>query len=300
MRTGEQVGWRPLVGLGALAATFATSFVVVYVVTVRTVRGRLFSDASLRGAILTNSAVSDAVDAVLDVVSVALLAGTLALVATIALVRLDRAHGLAAIGVLVGANVSTWALKEYLLDRPDLGLREVAPATLNSLPSGHTTAVLSSAAALVFVLPRRWRPVILTAGVGLATLVALATMSAGWHRAGDSMAAFLLVGIWTCAAAAAVVLADPAAVAGESVWVAGPLGVRWVGATAAGLLVLGLTLALVIGSLTTVGESDVGAGAAFVAGALLITGTALAVFIGVVAALDLMDPPTETAPGAQS
>ncbi len=128
-------------------------FVLVYCATVRTVQGRLFGDASLRGALLTRSSLADGADAVLNVVSVASLLGAVALVATVALVRLKRAQGLAAVGLLVGANVSTLVLKRYLLERPDLGIREVAPATLNSLPSGHTTAVFSAVAALLFVVP---------------------------------------------------------------------------------------------------------------------------------------------------
>jgi membrane-associated phospholipid phosphatase len=129
------------------------------------------------------------------------------LVATIALVRLERVRGLVAIGVLVGTNVSTLVFKGYLLSRPDVGIREVSPATLNSLPSGHTTAVLSAVAALLFVVPTRWRYPTALAGLVVATMAALATMSAGWHRAGDSITAFLLVGVWTALGASTVLIA---------------------------------------------------------------------------------------------
>ena len=76
----------------------------MYYVTVRTIQGRLFGDASLRGALLTRSALADGADTVLNVVSVASLLGAVALVATVALVRLERVQGLAAIGLLVGAQ----------------------------------------------------------------------------------------------------------------------------------------------------------------------------------------------------
>jgi len=83
-----------------------------------------------------------------------------------------------------------------LLTRPDLGLREITPATHNSLPSGHTTAVSSVVVALLVVTPARGRPLVAVTGGAAAVVTALATMSAGWHRAGDSIAAFRVVGAW--------------------------------------------------------------------------------------------------------
>jgi len=50
-------------------------FVLGYVLTVRTTPGRQLGDASLCGALITNSGVVDAVDAILGVVSVATLLG---------------------------------------------------------------------------------------------------------------------------------------------------------------------------------------------------------------------------------
>ncbi len=200
--------WPPLARILVVGLGFAAGFVLVYLVTVRTVRGRLFGDASLRGALLTRSAMANGVDSILNAVSVASLLAAVAVVATVALVRLERVRGLAAIGLLVGANLSTLLLKSYLLDRPDLGLREVSPATLNSLPSGHATAVFSAFAALLFVVPTAWRYPTSLIGLVTAITTALATMSAGWHRAGDSMAAFLLVGVWTVIAAVPVLIAD--------------------------------------------------------------------------------------------
>jgi membrane-associated phospholipid phosphatase len=149
-------GREALTWLAGTATVYVVAFLLVYYVSVRTVRGRLVSDASLRGAISTGASVQDTVEGILDIVSVGSLLGAVALVAVIALLRLDRVRGLASIAVLVTANVSTWLLKDHLIARPDLGLDEVAPATLNSLPSGHTTAAFSAVAALLIVLrPRR-------------------------------------------------------------------------------------------------------------------------------------------------
>jgi hypothetical protein len=64
------------------------------------------------------------------------------------------------------------------------------------MPSGHSTVAFSVAVALVLVLPVRLRAVAAAAGVGYTTLTAMATLSAGWHRPSDSVAAFLVVACW--------------------------------------------------------------------------------------------------------
>ena len=271
-----------LVGLG-----FGIGFVLVYYVTVRTIQGRLFGDASLRGALLTRSALADGADTVLNVVSVASLLGAVALVATVALVRLERAEGLAAIGLIVGANVSTWVLKRYVLERPDLGIREVSPATLNSLPSGHATAVISASAALLFVVPTRWRYPTALAGLVVGTIAGLATMSAGWHRAGDSMAAFLVVGAWTVIATAVVVMVDTSdRDRPRFEW---PGSARWLAAVAAGLLTLGIALGIGLNAVAPIRDATFGTWIAFGVGGLLITGTGIAVLGGSLEVLKLRD-----------
>ena len=279
----------PLVRIVLVGFAFGVGFMLVYYVTVRTIQGRLFGDASLRGALLTRSALADGADTVLNVVSVASLLGAVALVATVALVRLERVQGLAAIGLLVGANLSTLVLKRYLLDRPDLGIREVSPATLNSLPSGHATAVISASAALLFVVPSRWRYPTALAGLVVGTVTALATMSAGWHRAGDSMAAFLLVGVCTAIAAAVVLIIDTGA--GDRVPFEWPGSTRWLAAVTAALLTLGLALGIALNAVAPIRDATFGTWIAFGIGGLLISGTGIAVLGGILHVLQLMDAP---------
>lgn len=271
-------------------------FVLVYVLTVRTTPGRQFGDASLRGALITNSGVVDAVDAVLAVVSVATLLGGVAAIALIALVRQRRVPGLTAVGLLIAANASTWLLKTQLLTRPDLGLREITPATHNSLPSGHTTAVFSVVVALLVVIPARGRPVVAITGGAAAVVMALATMSAGWHRAGDSIAAFLLVGAWAGIAAIVTVLtADatnpvrpPTARAGDG------SRRRWLIAMTAGSAGVGFCLAFGLVLIHPLRTSTTGAATAFVAGGVLIVAAAVAVLIAELAVLQRTDHSTQT------
>lgn len=259
---------RPL----AAAAACGSAFAFVYWWSVRTVLGREFGDAALRGAIETREAFGRTVEGVLDVVSVASLAGATAVVATIALVRLARVQGLVALGVLVAANGSAWLLKHQLLPRPDLGLDEYAPATLNSLPSGHSTAVFSAVVAVLVVLPDRLRlPVGITGGVlGLAT--ALATMVAGWHRAADSVAAFLLVGAW-----ASVGLAVIARLGNDSV--GRPPRTRWLVPLSLGALVLGAALVLLLDAMPALRDTLLGRLGAFVAGGVLVAAVDVGVLL---------------------
>ena len=275
---------RALAWLVVVAAAYTLAFVVVYLVSVRTERGRLVSDASLRGAIASSPAVRDTVDAVLNVVSVGSLFGAVAVVAVIALVRLDRVRGLAAIAVLCSANVTTYLLKEHLLSRPDLGLDEVAPATLNSLPSGHATAAFSAVAALLLVLPTGWRTPAALLGGGYVTATALATLFAGWHRAADSVAAFLVVGF--CAVTASGVLLvlgrhRPAAPATGSL--------RWGVAGSLGALALGITVAVGLSAIGVVRDTLLGSLLALVAAGLVIVGTMLGVLVGILRSAQISD-----------
>lgn len=274
-----------------MVAVYAAAFVLVYYVSVRTVRGRLVSDASLRGAISSGASVQDTVEAILNIVSVGALLGAVAVVAVIALLRLDRVRGLASIGVLVASNVSTWLLKDYLLARPDLGLDEVAPATLNSLPSGHTTAAFSAVAALMIVLPAAARMPAALLGGSLATVTALATMFAGWHRAADAVAAFLVVGICTMIAISLVVVLEAprsqAAVRSD---------LRWWVALSVGALTLGSVLSMGLSALAPIRDTLLGSLLAFSSAGLLIVGTVLGVLAGMLRALEA----TETEVGQAS
>ena len=268
----------------ATATVYAAALLLVYYVSVHTVRGRLVSDASLRGAISSGQSVQDTVDAILDIVSVGSLLGAVAVVAVIALLQLDRVRGLASIAVLVTANVLTWLLKEHLITRPDLGLDEVAPSTLNSLPSGHTTAAFSAVAALLIVLPAAVRVPVALLGGSFATVTALATMFAGWHRAADAMAAFLVVGVCTMASIAVVVVLDsPRPRASARV------GLGWWVALSVGALILGGTLSLGLSALGSIRDTLLGSLLAFLSAGLLIVGTLLGVLVGMLGVLEVTE-----------
>ena len=274
---------RPRLVLGGLGAAYLVAFTAVYVLSVRTVPGRLVGDASLRGALSTRSAVSDSVKAVLDVVSVGSLAVASVVVVVIALLRLAGRAAVVSIGLLAAANVSTWLLKNYLLPRPDLGLQEAAPETLNSLPSGHATAAFSAAAALVIVVPVALRRVAAVIGATVGALVAVATMSAGWHRADDALAAFCVVGFWSVVAAWVVLRGSDHAVPGED-------RSRPPGRTARIALVgvgTGTAVSVLLALLMRDSTSTPVTMTALLGGLLLVVGGAFAAMLGILRAVNL-------------
>lgn len=182
--------------LRALLVGSPVALLALYVLTVRYDRGRVVDGAALRGAGLTRTRVTETVESVLDVVSLASVLAVCVVIVLVALVRGRRSVGVAALALVIGSNVTSQVLKRWVLERPDLGLAETTPATLNSMPSGHATVAFSVGLALALVLPRALRPTAVLATVGYGTVVGVTTLSAGWHRPSDAVAAFLVVEAW--------------------------------------------------------------------------------------------------------
>lgn len=118
-------------------------------------------------------------------------------VAAIAVIRRRAALAVRAVVLVVGANVTTQVLK-YLLERPDLG---VSFALENSYPSGHTTFAAALGAALVMVVPKRFRSAAAIFGWAWISLMGLVVVSQGWHRPADVIGAILVVAVWAYALA---------------------------------------------------------------------------------------------------
>lgn len=293
---------RSLLWLTCVLVGCVAGFALVYRLTVHTVPGRIFGDIVLRRADLGASRSNETVAALLDVVTVTSMAAAVALVAIIALIRMRRAMGLAAVLVLVISSVLSRILKAYVLSRPDLGLDESTPATLNSLPSGHATAAFSVVAALLFVVPVGLRPAMAALGVMGSSTIAFATMFAGWHRAADSLASFLLVTGVAAAVAMGVLFIEglpdedpgPTDPPGEPADRAGAKRAsRWPAVLSVGLLGLSGLLVAALAN-PTVRDSRLGAPAAFLAAGLMIVGTSIATTALVLRTVDRISPRTQT------
>jgi membrane-associated phospholipid phosphatase len=199
---GWLVPWLLVAALGQLVALD-----VVRRVFVGTARGQLLDTAALEGNTIGHDRIEGLVDTVLSAVTLLSLAAATIAIGMIALMR-GRAM-LAAVATLLiaGANLTTQLLK-YLIERPDFGVDLARAAAGNSLPSGHTTMAASVAVAVVLVLPPSMRGLAGLAGAGYAALAGVATMSAGWHRPSDAVAALLIVGVWAAVGGLLLVIAD--------------------------------------------------------------------------------------------
>ena len=94
----------------------------------------------------------------------------------------------AALLVIAGANLSTQAAKLLLA-------RALTPEVA-TLPSGHATLALTSAAAVVLLAPPRWRRAALVGAGAWGTLGCLGVIAAYWHALGDVVAAIAVVAGW--------------------------------------------------------------------------------------------------------
>jgi membrane-associated phospholipid phosphatase len=182
-----------------LASVEVAAFVEVWRFFVDTEHGQLLDTIALTGNSIGRRTVRGLVSTVLNTMSVVSLAVASAVVGFIALIRRRIAVAVVAILLIVGANVTTQLLK-YAISRPKLGVDTAREAAGNSLPSGHTALAASVAVALVLVLPHRVRGLGGVLGAGFAALAGVATLSAGWHRPSDALAALLVVGVWACVA----------------------------------------------------------------------------------------------------
>ncbi|SBV30888.1 PAP2 superfamily protein [Micromonospora krabiensis] len=191
-------GWTA-VWLVVLVLAQAAAFLLVWRVAVHTGLGQWVDTVALTGNRIGQDRIDEPVDRVLNAMSVVSLVVATAVIGFIALMRGRIALAITATLLIAGANVTTQLLKHGLA-RPDLGIDLERVYAGNSLPSGHTTVAGSVAVALVLVLPAKVRVVGAFVGAGYAAVAGVATLSAGWHRPSDAVAAFLVVGIWAALA----------------------------------------------------------------------------------------------------
>lgn len=115
-----------------------------------------------------------------------------------------RREALAAVAVVVGANVTTQGLKHVLDLHRSQPFLDVFQPWHDAFPSGHTTAAVSLAVALVLVAPARHRALAVALGVLYSALIALCVLVLEWHYPSDVLAGTLVAVGWGFAALAAL------------------------------------------------------------------------------------------------
>lgn len=127
----------------------------------------------------------------LGYISIGTTAVALVICIALALVRKRYAAAVGAALLVAGANLTTQFLKRVVIERSDFGYLNVP-----SLPSGHTTVVISVVLAALLIAPHGTRFAITFFGSILATLAGASTVVAGWHRPADVLAALLVSLAW--------------------------------------------------------------------------------------------------------
>jgi membrane-associated phospholipid phosphatase len=174
---------------------FAIVLALVYVATVRTIRGQRFEDVVLQAA---NGRHSPLVVDVLDSFTVWSVAAVIIIVVVIGKLRGLLFLGLVAAGVIVLSVVSTEVL-QHGLTRPLL-LSHGYRRQIQSFPSGHVAIAMSMMAALVLVVPYRLRGLVTALGALWAVGIGALTVTASWHRPGDTLGSDLIVVCYACLA----------------------------------------------------------------------------------------------------
>ncbi|MFI0795163.1 phosphatase PAP2 family protein [Micromonospora rubida] len=191
-------GWTA-VWLVVLALAQTAAFVVVWRAALHTELGQWVDTVALTGNRIGQDTIAAPVDRILNTMSALSLLVATAVIGFIALIRRRVALAITATLLIAGANVTTQLLKHFLA-RPEYGIDPERAVAGNSLPSGHTAVAASVALALILVLPRTVRVLGAFVGAGYAAVAGMATLSAGWHRPSDAIAAFLVVGAWAALA----------------------------------------------------------------------------------------------------
>jgi membrane-associated phospholipid phosphatase len=179
--------WWQLVALG-----------VLYVVCVRTATGQLRENRLHTLALENRGSETGWLRTAFDLVDRLQPHHLVLGVALVGLVGLVRGRvGAALKGVVVAAGTLglTELLKLVLLERPDL-LEHGSSA--NSLPSGHTSAVLGLALGLLVAGPRWARLPLALAGAVAGGAMGTFVIADGWHRVSDVLASALVGSVVFC------------------------------------------------------------------------------------------------------
>jgi membrane-associated phospholipid phosphatase len=99
--------------------------------------------------------------------------------------------------ILLGANLTTQALKPALADPRMIELNATPSIYPGSWPSGHSTASMSLALCLVLVVGPRLRALAALLGAGYAIAVGYALVALGWHLPSDVFGGYLVAATFT-------------------------------------------------------------------------------------------------------
>ncbi len=188
--------WSPVALAGAWVQLLALG--VVYWVCVRTATGQRHEDRLHEAALAAKGTQSGWLRRTFDLADRLEPHHLVLGVAAVGVVGLLRGRpGRAVQGIVVagGTLALTELLKLVLLERPDL-LDHASGS--NSLPSGHTAAVLGVALGVLVAGPRWLRLPLALAGAAASGVMGAFVVAEGWHRVSDVLASALVGSLVLC------------------------------------------------------------------------------------------------------
>lgn len=135
----------------------------------------------------------------------------------VALARRRGWRALAVLALLLVTGATTQALKHLLAhERFEGWLGEQIPST--SWPSGHSTAAMTLALCAVIVAPPALRAATALLGGAFAVGVGYAVLVLAWHFPSDVLGGFLIAGLWSSLAVAALQRVEAPEPASRPAW----------------------------------------------------------------------------------
>jgi len=181
--------------LGGVATCLALTMLISHV-ALSTAPGQVLDTILMEGTMRSASQYEAFSTLITGIVSVPVMVAAGIVVALVAAARRRPTLAGRALGAVIGANITTQILKDYILTRPNLG---VTTGAGNSLPSGHTTVAVTLSLALIVVAPQWFRSPSAWIGWAWTSLMGVSVMMEGWHRPSDVITAALIAGAWALA-----------------------------------------------------------------------------------------------------
>jgi len=199
---------RPAISLSTAAVSFlgliVLGFLALTVPSVRATDAAVLQDFMA----LDRPRVHDLFDGVTDLVDPLPYALAGLVLCAVALVRGRRWSAVTVAGLLVITGATTQILKHVLVSprfEVWLGTNQIGDG---AWPSGHATAAMTLALCAVLVAPSRLRPTIAVLGGAFALAVGYALIVLAWHYPSDVIGGYLVAGLWTSLALAALALVE--------------------------------------------------------------------------------------------
>jgi membrane-associated phospholipid phosphatase len=187
------------------AAAFVAGGIILWALAYRTTFGARLDATTMNGFVgLSTPGIQAVARSVVHLADPGPFAVATAAIVFLALIGRRPQLACMVVVVLVGANLTTQALKLVTAETRGIDSMSGGPNSLELWPSGHATASMTLALCLVAVAPARLRPLAAALGGTFALSVAYSLLVLGWHYPSDVMGGFCVAAAWTLTGVATI------------------------------------------------------------------------------------------------